>query len=224
MEEAGRLLEQANRPRLVARYFLSSAMVALQLGDSGTSFTHATQAKTLFQAAGAEHEALVALHSVGVAGWGLGDLDGAIAVFYDGIKRARQLPFGTEGLTGFLWGNLAGVLTERGDLAEALDAAREALPLLREEGAHWFFFDPLALRVALIGRIEHAAQLAGYSDASFLAQTGDTTSPRAPGKARARARLLDLLHAKLHPDDLARLLAEGAKLGDDEACRIALEG
>jgi len=115
MEEAGRLLEGANRPRLMARYFLCTGLVALMLGDSATAFAHATQAKTLFQSAGAEHETVVAINNVGVAGWGLGDLDGAIAVFHEGIERARQLPFETEGFIGFLWGNLAGVLTERGD-------------------------------------------------------------------------------------------------------------
>jgi hypothetical protein len=72
---------------------------------------------------------------------------------------------------------------------------------------------------ALAGKVANAARLAGYVD-SEVAANG---SPRQPNEARARERLQALLHEKLDPDELQRLLAEGAKLSEDEACRMALE-
>jgi hypothetical protein len=47
---------------------------------------------------------------------------------------------------------------------------------------------------------------------------------RQPNEARARDRLEALLREKLTPEELERLLAEGAKMSEDEACRLALEG
>jgi hypothetical protein len=40
---------------------------------------------------------------------------------------------------------------------------------------------------------------------------------------RSRGRLQALLREKLHFDELVRLLADGAKMNEDEACRLALE-
>ena len=68
------------------------------------------------------------------------------------------------------------------------------------------------------GRIGDAARLAGYADAMLAAHD----RVRQPNESRARQSLHAILSDKLAPDVLTRLLAEGADLSEDEACRIAL--
>src|SRR5207342_3456499 len=109
--------------------------------------------------------------------------------------------------------------TERGELEEALAAAREGLPLLHDAGIAWNVLDHLALRAALAAKFVDAARLAGFVDSAHTAKE----AVRQPNEARARNRLHALLREKLCPDELARLLAEGAKMTEDDACRLALE-
>jgi hypothetical protein len=116
-------------------------------------------------------------------------------------------------------GNLAGVLTERGKVVAALEAAREALPLLSGVGRAWRFMDHLALRGALAGKVVNAVQLVGFADSMALING----TAREPNEARAHARVHALLRERLEPVELERLLAKGAKMTEDEACQMALE-
>jgi hypothetical protein len=125
---------------------------------------------------------------------------------------------GTKHLLGWALTSLAGALTMRGELDEALAAAREGLPLLGEDGSAWIFIDHVALRAALAGKLSDAARLAGHSDHIWSAKQ----ATRHPVEARLRDNLLALLREKLPDDELERLFAEGAKLSEDEACRLAL--
>ena len=122
-------------------------------------------------------------------------------------------------MLGWALASLAGVLTERGELDEALVAAREGLPLLAEDGSAWIFATHVALRAALADKLNDAARLAGYSDYTLAAKE----ATRHPVEARAQARLLALLREKLTADALEHLFAEGAKMSEEEACRLALE-
>jgi hypothetical protein len=79
--------------------------------------------------------------------------------------------------------------------------------------------DHLALRAALAGKQINAARIAGYADAAHLA----TAAKRQPNEAHALARVRALLGEKLTATELERLLAEGATMSEDEACRLALE-
>jgi hypothetical protein len=79
--------------------------------------------------------------------------------------------------------------------------------------------DHLALRAALAGKVANAARIGGYADSIHTAKE----STRQPNEARARERLRALLHEMLAPDELQRLLAEGAKFSEDDACRVSLE-
>ena len=151
--------------------------------------------------------------------WALGDLDAALAAALETVAHQRNSPLARKYIFGLALINLAGVRTERGELYEALAAAREGLPLLQEAGYAWNVLDHLALRAALAGKPVNAARIAGYADSKYTAEE----STRQPNEARARERLQALLHEKLDPDELQRLLAEGAKLSEDEACRVALE-
>jgi hypothetical protein len=111
------------------------------------------------------------------------------------------------------------VLTERGELDEALSCARDGLPLLEEAGCAWSMLDHMALWVAMTGKPQNAARIAGYEDAMFAAKK----TSRQANEARARGRLQKLLQEQLAAQELDRLLADGAQLTDGEACRIAME-
>jgi len=91
--------------------------------------------------------------------------------------------------------------------------------LVREDGSAWVFLDDLALRVAYAGRLADAARLAGYADSAHAAKA----ATRGRLTTRLRDRLHALLREKLAPDELECLLAEGAKMSEDEACKLALE-
>ena len=111
------------------------------------------------------------------------------------------------------------MLTERGELGEALSCARDGLPLLEEAGCAWTMLDHMALWAAMIGKPQNAARIAGYEDAMYAAKK----TSRQANEARARDRLHKLLREQLAAQELDRLLADGAQLTDGEACRIAME-
>ena len=220
LEEARVLLERAGRPRHLARYYVAASHLQTMQGNDAASDVMQRRALELFRMAGADWDALMVISNLADMVWSRGDLDEAIRVIRETVQTVRESPDATRSSLGNPLGNLAGVLTEAGQLDEALAVTREAIPILREVGSHWGYFDHIALRVALRGRIDDAARLEGFADAAFLAQ-GENL--RQPNEARLRAQLLDLLQQKLTHERLTALLAEGARLSDDDACRLAME-
>ena len=132
------------------------------------------------------------------------------------MRSAPHLP---KEMLGTCLTNLSGVLTERGELTEALTVAREGLPLRRDSGHGWVPMDHFALRAGLAGKLENAARIAGYASANYAAKQ----SVRQTNEARVHARLMVMLRERLDRDELARLMTAGADLDEVEACRIALE-
>jgi tetratricopeptide (TPR) repeat protein len=218
LAEAGPLIERSGSPRLLCRLAMVRAFVATKKGDSPEiRTTYLNSALAFARTAGAERELMSVLLNLTDTKWAFGELDGTISDLRELVARMRQSQLPAYSVLGYMLGCLAGALTERGNLEEAISVIREAMPLLRDEGSYWRFLDHVALRVALVGNLDDAARLEGFCDAAFRAQ-GDE---REPNEARLRARLLDLLHERLAPDALERLLAEGAKLSEEEACRLA---
>ena len=95
-----------------------------------------------------------------------------------------------------------------GDHAGALEAAQEALPLLRAEDQAIWLFDHLALLAVRQGRLNAAARLQGYTDATRRANA----SVRDPCEMRAHREALEIIQGALGDDESARLQAEGALL------------
>jgi tetratricopeptide (TPR) repeat protein len=181
---------------------------------------HYEAAVTFYRSAGADRKVLFMLSNIADMNWALGNLDGAIASFREAIDFARQSQARSKTSLAVPLGNLAGALTERGDLDEAHATAREAISLQQQDGTVWMWFDHYALLVELMGRHADAARLEGYANTVHSAQG---MTPRQSNEARARTRLLALLPEKLAAVELERLLAEGAKMSEEEACRLALE-
>jgi tetratricopeptide (TPR) repeat protein len=217
--EAFRLLEQLGLAKALGRCFECYGLIQMRTGKPAAARVSLERALSLCRGAGAETDALNALCNMADVTWALGDLDGAKAGFRQMVASVRKSPVYSEGTLGLNLINLAGVLTEQGKLDDALAAAREALPLLKDGGLAWIFLDHVALRAALAGKVANAARVAGYADSIFAAKR----TSRQFNEARAHVRVQALLREKLVPDELERLLAEGAKMSEDEACRLALE-
>jgi hypothetical protein len=115
--------------------------------------------------------------------------------------------------------NLAGVLTEMGDLKEALEAIREGLPPLRQSGFAWLSMDHFALRAALAGRIADAARLSAYTDAAYAKRR----APREANEARAFEHVQRLCARELPAAEREELRRQGAELDEEAACRLATE-
>lgn len=218
LAEALPLAERSGLARLMSEVIATRASVRLPAGDARGARSDQEAALALCRSVGAERNTLNTLSNLADADWALGDVAQAIAGFREAAARLRQAAIVHRDLLGLTLGNLVGALTEQGDLEEARTVAAEALPLLREEQTVWLWFDHFALRVGARGRIGDAARLAGYADAMLAAHD----RVRQPNESRARQSLHAILSDKLAPDVLTRLLAEGADLSEDEACRIAL--
>ncbi|HSN19792.1 MAG TPA: winged helix-turn-helix domain-containing protein [Usitatibacter sp.] len=223
--EAGALLEEVfpvvsglRIPKSVAFYHSDTAFLRMQAGDPSGAREHYETALRLFREAGAEYSAFATLASLPDVAWASGDLEAAARGFREVIATMRASPLSRKSSLGFALGNLAGVLTERGELEEALAAAREALPALAAAGNAWVFMDHFALRAGLGGRLEDAARLLGHVDATFASKAA---TPQ-PNEARARARLRKLLEEELPAEVLSARLREGAALDEAEAFGLAL--
>ena len=219
MAEARLLLEASGMPTALDFYFYSLAFLKSHAGDHLAARTNYERSLAINRVAGDEFAVLGAMANIANADWALGDLDAALASFRELTALARASPMSTRRLLGYALTKLGSVLTERGELTEALAVLREGLPLVREDGSAWVFLDDLALRVAYVGRLADAARLAGYADSAHAAKA----ATRGRLTTRLRDRLHALLREKLAPDELECLLAEGAKMSEDEACKLALE-
>lgn len=219
LAEARPLLEATASPAMLDYYFYSLAFLNSHEGDHLAARTNYARSLALNRELGDEFSVLGAMANIANADWALGDLDAALASFRELVSLLRTSPTSTRRLLGYALTKLGGVLTERGEVAEALAVLREGLPLVREDGSVWVFLDDLALRVACTGKLADAARLAGYADSAHAAKA----STRGRQTTRIRDRLNKLLQAALSMQEIESLLAEGAKLTEDEACRLALE-
>jgi tetratricopeptide (TPR) repeat protein len=219
LAEAFPMLERAGLQKAIAHYFEVLGSLKLRTADPANARMQMEKALSLYRRTGAERGALRMLGSIADLAWVSGDLDAALAGFRETVALYRKSRLTYRWVLGPSLANLAGVLTERGDLDEALVAAREGLPLLSDKGYTWIFVDHVALRAALAGKMATAARVAAYADSTFAAKE----TSRQPNEARARARLQALLHEKFAADELERLRTEGATMSEDEAWRMALE-
>ena len=217
LSEALPLLERSDQSKAVAECLIGLGYLEMSAGRLDAALACCERSASLCREAGAERIAIGALQTLAYIHWSSGHLDAAIEEFREAAEIARKLK--RRGALGQILTNLTGALTERGELRDALAAAREGLPLRHEVGEAWFAMDHLALRAALAGKTAESARLAGFADRAHAAKD----YARQPNEARARERLDAVLGAKLSAEDLELLLAEGAKMSEDEACRLALE-
>jgi hypothetical protein len=121
------------------------------------------------------------------------------------------------GVLGFVLINFVAALVRDRQFEAALDRALEAAPLLAGHRPLFVLIDHLALRCALLGRLEDAATLGGFADAAY-AKLG---WPRQHVEQHAADLLRENLAKALRPDAAARLAAHGAMMGESAAWAIA---
>lgn len=218
--EAESLLEKIDVPWLHALYFFNMGLLKNRLRHFAEALSCYEHAYALFTKAGDEFSAASTKCNLANATWSLGDLDTTEALLREYVELMRISPMKTRRGLGWSLASLAGVLTERGALDEALVVAREALPLLLENGSAWVFVPHMALCAALRGRLSDAARLSGYTSRTWTEQHATPS----PVEIYASERLHSILAASMPPDEIERLRAEGAKLSEAEAAELALAG
>jgi tetratricopeptide (TPR) repeat protein len=217
LNQAQGLLE-GSPGRVRARHHEAMAFLRKISGDLAQARMHYELAIQINHLCGSDDTSIHILPSLADVRWAQSDLDAALASFRDALAALREMRGVRRSMLGVCLTNLAGVHVERGELDEALAAAREGLPLRLQAGWSWGALDHLALRAALTGRLADAAAIAGHTDAAYQARR----LPREPNEARARAHLQVLLSTGLSAEELDRLIEAGARLSEEEACRLAL--
>jgi tetratricopeptide (TPR) repeat protein len=190
------------------------------MGDAMGALSDYERVSALFREAGDELGVVETISNLAGIRWQLGDLQGAETSLREFIAmRHRPSVRRSRLANAFAW--LAGVLSDQGVLDAALEATRESVRLIEQDAANdaWNVMDFFALRAARAGKVENAARMAGYTDACFVAKR----TTREPNEARSRAALQALLCERLPATALASLLAEGGRLTEREACRLAVE-
>lgn len=218
LRQAQSSLASCGRPRLLALLPKSFGVLYHMRGMAVEAAREFGSALELSRAAGYDVQALTLLENLADMLWMVGDLDQALAAARDIVERCKQVSIAQCVNWDWVYGNLFGILTERGELAEAAAVGRQAMPHLLESGTAWSLMDHYALHLAKSGQIEVAARVLGWID-SVIAPKG---VKRQPNEARAMQSTLALLRDQLPADELARLCAEGAQIGEEEACRLAL--
>jgi predicted ATPase/DNA-binding winged helix-turn-helix (wHTH) protein len=212
-----------------ARQLLEPGGAKRRLGDCASGFclvytatgawTEARRegelAVTFYQAAGSFRLATVALHNLADLMWAEGQLDQAIETEQEALNLARREK--DRRMIGNCFGSLLGMFTTRGDLDQALAAARVAVPLCREDDYLYWLLPHLALRVAKAGRMEDAGQILAYAE--HVISDGAAWQPN---DKTAIAALTSLLHQAVSPSGLAELMREGRELSEEEAIALAL--
>ena len=201
---------------LVSRANLSDAR-----GDFDTAARMNEQLRKEQRTLGNVRGEMVAACNLAEAEHARGNTQRAIEIVHEILPALRSDK--DKGLLGGLLTNLAGYLVAMDDLASAVATAREPIAIYAtrepDRAVIATAVEHLALVSALGGSLVRAAMTEGYSDALFRRlgyerESTETTSYN---------RLMALLRDGLAPDELERLLAEGAALTPEAAIALALE-
>lgn len=217
LEEAWPLIDAAGKPRDLGGYFRVRAR-RTDASDPAQARAHRESALRHYRSIGAERSMLSTVADLANLTWAAGDLNDAVAQFRETAALARKSAMAGSYTLGVALGNLAGALAERGDLDEALAAAKDSIRELTGIGFFYRLGDHFTLRLAKAGHHDEAARLLGYVDGEHarfkIAREGN--------EARARASALALMNEAMPPAELVQKLAEGAKLTEDEAMQLAV--
>ena len=143
--------------------------------------------------------------------------DNAVKIARDIVVRYRpELGFDSA----LCLRNSATALTLAGALEEADAIYREALAAARRNyGTGAFVLHDMATLLAHRGQLDDAARVSAYAEHVYPSGR----RPRLVAR-RNRERLLALLRVQRSPAALAKLLDEGQRLTEDEACALACPG
>jgi predicted ATPase/DNA-binding winged helix-turn-helix (wHTH) protein len=214
--EALSLLAPAGWLRTLAMAYSAQLCIEAVRGRFDAAFAAGRKATCLCEMAGADRTALNVAANLVQVHLEKGEVEDAIVAGHEVVTRLRTTRH--SDLLGFALGLLAAALAARGDVKKALTAAREAAPLLRDDGRLFWLFDHLGLCAALHGRARDAALIAGYAGAVHQ----KFKRPREPMGRNAMEHTILLLRDALPDQEIAELGRLGARLSEDQAITIAL--
>ena len=217
LAEARPLVEATGIKRLIGHMYrgLGNQRMADGRPDEGVAMMRL--AEQAFREAGADGAASTVRTSLGYLLWAAGRLDEAIAQCREVLADLREQTFLDETVLGFVLGNIAGMLTERGDLDEASQHLSEAAPLLRDPWQIWVIFDHVAYFFGKAGELERAARASGFTDRQYA----EHAASRQPNEARAHQLLQELFKGAIPDEQLNDLKRVGAGMSEDEAVTLA---
>jgi tetratricopeptide (TPR) repeat protein len=216
IDEAEPLIMRSDLARLKGQLFRGKANAAANVGDFSRSIASMCRACDAFRDAGAD-AADTAETSLAYMMWASGDIEGAIALCHRVIERIRREQFPNGPNLGFALGNLAGLLTERGDVEAAQVIFSQAVPLLCDPWQLWVIFDHVALCRAKAARYEDAALSMGFAEAAYISHRAS----RQINESRAHEATRTILRARLDPREMELLMSAGARLDERAAAQLA---
>ncbi|HEX4159177.1 MAG TPA: winged helix-turn-helix domain-containing protein [Rhizomicrobium sp.] len=214
--EALSLLDTAGWPRTLAAAYSAQLCIEATLGRFEMARAAGGKAAQLCEMTGADRLGNVVAVNLIELLIEIDSLDEAVVAARTLTQRLMDMS--QSDLRGAVFGLLAAVLIAQGDLEGSLAAARDAAPLLRDEGVLFWLFDHLALRAGLAGRWKDAAHIAGYADAIHE----EFGRPREPMGQRAVERLNRLLWEVINENQIAEYRRLGAALTQGQALALAL--
>jgi predicted ATPase len=215
--EALKLLGEFGAPHSLASAYSTEVCVEARVGSYEKACAVGARAIDLCEAIGAERVGFAIAGNLMECALERNDIDAALE---QGRALAARLHDGMHpDLQAFVLGLLTSALVEHGEFDKALSVAREAAPLMRDEGILIRLLDHLALRAGLTDRLNDAARVFGYADSIYRA----STQPREPILQRAADRLGEILDAAMPEVEIRQLGREGEKLSEDQVVALALK-
>ena len=213
------VLAPASSPKSLFNVRNNLGSLALSTNRLAEARTHFETALVLAKSQKNPTRAALVLANLAEVEFNLGQVDQAVARGRETVGRMRKA--GERADLGWALANLASYLLVQGDIAEARQAAHEALLLVREEGG--FIVRVCLQQWALLGALDgshaEAARLLGFVDAGFTA-AGETLQPT---ERQIRDRLWACLSGVLPPDRLKSCGEEGARWSEADAISLVLE-
>jgi tetratricopeptide (TPR) repeat protein len=218
IEEQRRLLQPDWPPYLRARALLAQGFVSLQNDAFELAMAEYEQAYHLAAGLG---DPLLLSHSL----TNREQCAAALGQWKECVDRGRELvalieryPGAHPTLDAIVAGNLCMALIGIGAIDEALEQGRRARPLFERFGHLVCLLDPLASLAYERGFAADAARIMGCADAG----QARARSERERVEAALHASLAERLSLAFGPDELRRLVEEGATLSVQAAASLAL--
>jgi predicted ATPase/DNA-binding winged helix-turn-helix (wHTH) protein len=220
VDEAQALQSDDLPPGLLPGLMAPLAHLHAGRGDYDTAAALKLAALRAYERLGDEIQVRLARDNLADMALARGDVQEAVRLGRENAAALRRGPRSHLYICAACFANLSAALTRAGELGEAQQMAREAIPLLQRRGWTYLHLDVFALLALKLGRPADAARALGRSRA-VLGASGDA---REINEQRAHDDALAGLREAFIPDELERLFAEGAVLSDEEAARTAADG
>jgi tetratricopeptide (TPR) repeat protein len=225
LDEAEEALSEAEAIPSKSRYLrfmllTDRALLSDYRGDFGTAIRANEQIAKEQRSLGNIRGETTARLNIAECEYALGHTHRAIAVINEIIPAIRARTDKRQLFTALA--NLAGYLITIDDIPGTIAAAREVIIHVASEQDYFYIgigIEHLALAYALRGDLARAAKQEGFANASLHRGSIE----RENTEKATYTRLMTLLGNGLAPDELARLLAEGAALPTEAAIALALE-